>query len=550
MILFRILRIIIRVGHIVGLIIKYYILFTLCDFICFIFDKIVNGSKGKFVVHTFAQKTRLCVERLFPTGIKLGQWLSMRPEFASNEMIKELNKLQDTLPPISFKTIKKIIKRELKKDYNEVFSSFVKDPLSTASIAQVHKAGIMINGDEEKKELTVVVKIQRLKLKKLIDIDMHILSFLFIIIGYFSPSLPIAALRDMLVEFRRYLYQEIDFINEAQNMEHMTVDMKNFPYIKIPKVYWDRDISGRGTDSQVLTTTNVLTMEWLDGLKPKYDELKQYGKRNLCRKILCNRGADAIFAQIFEYGFFHCDPHPGNILALEGNVVGFIDLGIIGKFDMKLKNNVIDLFYYIIKRNIDGVQQVLLNLANIYTPINEHGFSADCQELVHRMHYIASGRIDFSNVIYSLNNLIYTNKLSLPPTFLFMIKAILTIEGVARTLDPEFDWRKHMEPILKKLLRERISCKKVTRDLKDTILESLLLLPKIPRKLSNFLDLVPESGDDPLTMLGKSFRMLSISLIIAALLITSVLLNVDKTYIIIMVIVAIGFLWRMFRRLE
>jgi ubiquinone biosynthesis protein len=532
MILLRIPRICLRLGHILWVIIKYIILGTFVDLIFFIYHKIVSRDKAEFTFRSFARKKRQCIEELFPTFIKLGQWLSMRPEYASNEMIEELNKLQDELPSLPFKTMKKILKRELKKDLHEIFLSFDEKPISTASIAQVHKAILRSNNEP------VAVKIQRLKLKKLIDIDMDIFNIFFTVVGYFSQSLPVSAFKDMLGEFRRYLYQEIDFINEAQNMEHLTSDMKNFPYIKIAKVYWD------------WTTKQVLTMEFLDGLKPKGEELKKYEDRGLDRKALCYRGADAIFAQIFEYGFFHCDPHPANILALRGNVIAFIDCAMIGKFDKKLKNSVMDFFYYIIKRNIDGFQRVLLDIANIYAPINIHSFSADCQEFIDRMHYISSGRIDFSKVIYSLNNLIYRNKLSLPPSFLFMIKAMLTIEGVARSLYSEFDWRDHVEPILERMLKKRITCKKVTQDLKDTILELLPLIPKLPRKLSNLLDLVPNNGgDDPLTELGRAFRMFSVSLFFAAALIASILLEAGPTIITIMIIAGIGIFLRLVRRL-
>jgi ubiquinone biosynthesis protein len=530
MVLLRIPRIFLRLCHIFWVVIKYHILGTFFDLILSIYVKIVKGDNEEFTVRSNAQKTRQCLEELYPTFIKLGQWLSMRPEYASNEMIEELNKLQDALPPIPFKVMKKILKRELKKELPEIFLSFDEVPISTASIAQVHKA-VLLNGEP------VAVKIQRLKLKNLIDTDMRLINLFFSILGHFS-SLPVSAFKNMLREFRRYLYQEIDFINEAQNMEHLAADMKDLPYIKIAKVYWD------------WTTKQVLTQEYFDGLKPKADELERFDHRGLDREILCYRGADAIFTQIFEYGYFHCDPHPGNILALKGNDVAFIDVAMIGKFDTKLKNGVMDLFYFLIKRNIEGFERVLLNLANIYAPLDAHSFSADCQEFIDRMHYISSGRIDFSKVIYSLNNLIYRNKLSLPPSFLFMIKAMLTIEGVARTLYPSFDWRDHVEPILEKTLKERITCKKLKQDLKETILECLPLIRKIPGKLSNLLDLVPENSDDPLAEIGKTFRMISISLLVAAILITSVLVKLNRTIIVIMIIGGIGILLRMLQRLR
>jgi ubiquinone biosynthesis protein len=383
-----------------------------------------------------ARLVRHVVQDLGTTYIKFGQWLSVRPDFVPPDIIQELEKLQDRLPPVPFATIKRTVERELKKPIEEAFADFDQYPLSTASIAQVHRA-VLKSGEH------VAVKVQHPNLRRKFTVDLAVIRSLSDWAVARFPHLALHRPDDLITSFKNILMDEIDFMLEGKNQERIARNFERTPWMRIPRVYWD------------YTTEKVLVMEYLDGFKLKEEEF--FDKWQLDRKRLAARLSRSMFRQIFKHGIFHSDPHPGNILFMRGNHIGLIDFGIVAKHGDDLRNKFLDWFYASIYRDVDLFEETFLAVGKQLAPLDRIQFRSDCIDYIDEMHFQPAGRISFARVLASTNRILYRHKISPPPTFLFFFKAISTIEGVIRRIDPDFDWRDDWGPRLRKLVNERYS---------------------------------------------------------------------------------------------
>jgi len=389
-----------------------------------------------------AQLIRQIVQDLGPTYVKFGQWLSVRPDFVPPDVILEFEKLQDRLPPVPFSKIKRSVEREIGGPIERVFASFDQNPLSTASIAQVHRA-VLKSGQE------VAVKVQHHNLRKIFDVDLAVIrSFADWAVNRW-PHLKLHRPEDLLASFRDTLHDETDFLLEAKNQERIAGLFKRSPWMHIPKVYWEH------------TTSRLLVMEYLDGFKVSQDEF--FEKWNLDRSLIAKRLSRSMFRQIFRHGVFHSDPHPGNILFLPDNGIGLIDFGIVGKLGDDLRNRFLDWFYATIYRDVDLFERTFLAVGHQLAPIDRIQFRSDCLDYIDEMHFQPVGRISFARILVATNRILYRHKISAPPTFLFFFKAISTMEGVMRRVDPAFDWRDDWGPRLRQIVGKRYSVPSLAR---------------------------------------------------------------------------------------
>ncbi|MBI1926250.1 AarF/ABC1/UbiB kinase family protein [Candidatus Poribacteria bacterium] len=381
-----------------------------------------------------ARLIREILEDLGTTYIKFGQWLSVRPDFVSPEVLRELEQLQDQLPPVRFKVIQRTIEQETRKLMEEIFSEFDPKPLSTASIAQVHRA-VLKTGEE------VAVKVQHPNLKRIINADLGLLRS---VAAWAVKAWPQVALHrpdELIDNFKHTLMDEIDFTVEAKNQERLEQVFKDTPWVRIPKVYWE------------YTTKRLLVMEYLDGLKlPQQELFQEWG---LDPKLLAKRLSDCMFRQIFELGLFHSDPHPGNILYMRGNQIGLVDFGIVVRFSDIMLDKFIDWTVAMINRDLDLFVRTFLALGTPLAPINRIQFRTDCLEYLDEVHFQPVGRISFAKVFEITNRIMYQHKIASPPNLLFFFKALSTLEGVTRRLNPEYDWRDDWGLRLRKIVLAR-----------------------------------------------------------------------------------------------
>jgi ubiquinone biosynthesis protein len=288
-----------------------------------------------------AERVRMVMEELGPTFVKLGQILSTRPDLISVEFIQELSKLQDNVPPFPYTEARQIIESELGRPLEDIFQHFEDTPLAAASIGQVHRAQLK-DGEE------VVVKVQRPGIRKIIEVDLEIMLHLASLMERHLEELQVHRPVRIVQEFSRTLEKEIDYTIEALHIERFARQSMDDPTVYVPKVFRDT------------TTERVLTMEYIDGIKAS--EIDRIEREGLDRKIITERGADLILRQVFDHGFFHADPHPGNIFVLPDNVICYIDFGMMGSIDRQTREDFADLIYTVVQRDEFRATQMLLKL--------------------------------------------------------------------------------------------------------------------------------------------------------------------------------------------
>jgi len=467
----------------------------------------IRKKSGNCQKLTGPERLRLALGELGPTFVKFGQILSTRPDFLPPAFIKELEKLQDKVPPFSSFQAQKIIEKELNKPLEKLFKKFEAKPVAAASLSQVHKA-ILPNNE------IVAVKIQRPDIKEIIELDLEILENLAGLLENrlhnnwsYQPKL-------MVAEIKKALRREIDFTNEAYNFEKFRINFKGVEYIKVPKIYWE------------MSTAKVLTMEFMEGTK--INEITQSKYKNIFEaKKVAERGAKAILKQILEDGFFHADPHPANLLVQPPATIVLLDVGMVGYLDEKTTFNGAKLLQATIDKNSDQVINSLENLGVIIKEFDKNLFRQDLKELLDRYLGIPLKNLEINKVSQDILRMMTQYHLVLPSNLVLMIKALSVVETTGRQLDPDFDMVSTAKPFVKNLLRKKFAPRELLKKSGLVFQESVELIEQLPRDLIDILYKLKEGklkfnfehrNLEKLTKeIDRSSNRLSFSLIIAAL---------------------------------
>ncbi|MDZ8028532.1 MAG: ABC1 kinase family protein [Nostoc sp. SerVER01] len=370
---------------------------------------------------------------LGPTFIKVGQLFSTRADIFPIEYVEELAKLQDKVPAFSYEQVESIIEQELGKKIPELFQNFEPIPLAAASLGQVHKA-VLHSGE------AVVVKVQRPGLKKLFEIDLQILKG---ITRYFQNHPKWGKGRDWLgiyEECCRILWEEIDYLNEGRNADTFRRNFRGYDWVKVPKIYWR------------YTTSRVLTLEYVPGIKiSQYEALEAAG---LDRKTIARQGAQAYLLQLLNSGFFHADPHPGNIAISPDGALIFYDFGMMGQIKSNIREGLMQTLFGIAQKDGDRVVQSLIDLGAI-APVEDMG------PVRRSVQYMLDNFMDkpFENqsvasISDDLYEIAYNQPFRFPATFTFVMRAFSTLEGVGKGLDPEFNFMEVAKPYAMQLMTD------------------------------------------------------------------------------------------------
>ncbi|HAZ44432.1 MAG TPA: hypothetical protein DCZ55_08065, partial [Cyanobacteria bacterium UBA11371] len=368
---------------------------------------------------------------LGPTFIKVGQLFSTRADLFPSEYVEELSKLQDRVPAFSYEQVEAIIQQDLGKTIPELYRSFDPIPLAAASLGQVHKA--QLHSGEE-----VVVKVQRPGLVKLFTIDLEILKG---ITRYFQNHPNWGRGRDWMgiyEECCRILWEEIEYLNEGRNADTFRRNFRNEDWVKVPRVYWR------------YTSPRVLTLEYLPGIKiSHYEAIEAAG---LDRKDLARKGAQAYLHQLLNNGFFHADPHPGNIAVSPEGALIFYDFGMMGQIKPNIRENLMETLFGIAEKNGDRVVTSLIELGAL-SPVDDMG------PVRRSVQYMLDNFMDkpFENQSVSaiaddLYEIAYDQPFRFPATFTFVMRAFSTLEGVGKGLDPEFNFMEVAQPFAMQLM--------------------------------------------------------------------------------------------------
>lgn len=429
--------------------------------------KMINRKpREEIEKHSRPERFRMALEELGPTFIKLGQVLSTRPDLIAPEYLDELAELQDNVPPFSFKEVEEIFLVETGKKPSELFKKFDETPLAAASIGQVHP-GQLLDGNE------VVVKVQRPDLDKIIAIDLEILAYLASLMEQYLEELQGHQPSAIVEEFARSLSLEIDYTVELANIQRFTRQFKANKTVYIPKVY------------SALSTERILTMEYIDGIKASNVDVLQRQGYDL--SLIARRGANLVMEQVFVHGFFHGDPHPGNIFILPGNVICFLDFGMMGRLSRSDREDFTDLMLSIVTKNDRRITDGVLSITIQFGEIDHDALSRDLGDLLERFLYLPLKDLQAGKILQELLDLVQRHKLSIKPNLYLMIKALSTIEGVGLILDPDLELIKLAEPYIKKVKTERFRPGRLVEEIGETGGEYLKLLQEVPEEVRNIL---------------------------------------------------------------
>ncbi len=417
----------------------------------------------------FTVRVREVLEELGATFIKLGQVLSTRPDLIPPELAEELRRLQSDCPKIPFEEIQKRLREELGSKVDELYESIDETPIAAASIAQVHPA-VLRDGTR------VVLKIVRPGVEETIESDMDILMELASLTEkYFSEQgySPTETVR----EFQQELAREVDLIHEAQVTDRFRQNFKDDPRIRFPVIYWPG------------TTRRVLTLEHIDGtLLSRLDPQTLSPEE---RRRIVAEGSEAVFRQCLEHGFFHADPHPGNIFVLRDGSICFIDCGMTGRIDRGTMQHLATLVMSVVNSDLDGVIETTMALSDADSTLKfDRSFRRDAWNFVARFDNATIESLDMAMLLDEFFKLLRRYQIRCPADLVFLIKALTTIQGVGQALDPTFDLVAHVRPQIEQLIRERYGLKAAQERIKAGALRYLSLMEDLPDELRDVLDQV------------------------------------------------------------
>lgn len=418
---------------------------------------------------TRGQRLRMVFEELGPTFVKLGQVLSTRPDLIPADVVHELERLQEHVPAFPFAQVREIVESELHGPIHETYERFDETPIAAASIGQVHRA-VLRDGDE------VVVKVQRPDIRKTIDVDLEILLHLAVLAERHLEGAKLHRPTRVVEEFARVIDQELDYTTEAAHLERFASLFINDPTIYVPKVYREA------------TTTRVLTMEYVGGAvrTANPDDLATHG---LDRKVVAARGAELILKQVFVHGYFHGDPHPGNIFVLPDNVLCYLDFGMMGRLDRQGREDVADLVYGVVSRNAANATSALLRLTEHDDDVepDPRRLERDVAEFIDRHFATTLQELDLGRLLQQLIEMAGKHRLRIPADLVMMIKAMATVEGLGLMLDPEFDMISAARPYVRRLVTDRMRPGRIAKDLYASSAELFQLAKEIPKGLRDLL---------------------------------------------------------------
>ena len=406
-------------------------------------------------------KLRLMLQELGTTFIKLGQLLSTRPDIVGEKIANELANLQDDNPAISYDQVKAIVERELNGNIDELFTDFKHEELATASIGQVHEAKL-ITGER------VAVKIQKEGITDKIDLDIRIMKYVANRADKWNANLRKLNLPGIMEEFDRSIHKEIDYNNEFMNMQRIELNFEDNPDIHIPETY------------SKYCSSKVLTMEFIDGTK--LNDVYESTGDEFDKKLLAKNLLDSYLQQLFIDGFFHGDPHPGNIMILENNVLCYLDLGMMGFFDEEFKKNLSELMILFVDQDVDGLINQLMYMDILDYDIETRTLKRDLNDLFGRYFGVELNR--FNGVLEELLNLMQEYGVILPNEFVTMARGLSMVESIAKNLDPEIDVFASIKPVAKQIAKQRVSPKQYLRGKKSNLILYEHMIQALPRLLT------------------------------------------------------------------
>jgi ubiquinone biosynthesis protein len=410
-------------------------------------------------------RARMAMEELGPTFVKLGQVLATRPDIFPPSWINEFAKLQDHVPPVAFAELLPGLESALGKSPFEVFRDLQTEPAAAASIAQVHMAKLQDG-------TPVVLKIRRPNIEEKIDADLRLLSHLGRLVESEFPEAKRFQPGKIIAQFSKSLRRELDLAMEGRNTDRFARNFAEDETVEFARIHWD------------YTSEALLVMDYIDGIPG--NDLQQAREAGLDLRLMGERGANAVLKMVLIDGFFHADPHPGNVFYLPGNRLAIIDCGMVGRITLDRRDEIADLLAALVSRDIETLRDILVIWAGD-VPIDEDKLSADVDEFICNYDSAPLKQVRFSALLNDLTTIMRENHLSVPPDLTMLFKALITLEGLGRQLDPDFQIVGHLTPFVKKIIIDRYMPANLYKRGKRGAANVLDALTGLPRDVSQVL---------------------------------------------------------------
>lgn len=420
--------------------------------------------------HSLGQRLRFVLQDLGPSFVKLGQIASTRADLLPADVIAELKVLQDDVKPVAWELVRKEIEDDLGGPVSELYASVDEKPLASASIAQVHR-GVLRDEDGEH---AVAIKVQRPNIRDTVERDVDLLYWLARAIERAIPESRRYSPVDLVSEFDRSIKAELDFMQEAEHAERFAKNFEGDARVRFPKVY--RKASGK----------RVLTLEFLDGQR-----LTDAIAAGVDGKYIATTSVGVVIKMIFEDGFFHADPHPGNILVLgppESPTIGLLDLGLVGHLTGPMRDRALDLMVAAVREDFDAVADALYALGRPTRKVDMPVFRNDVATLGRKYLGKRLGEVEVSALVRDLIWGAVKHGIDMPPDFMLVGRSLMTMEGTGRQIHPQLDLVTEARPYFLRLVAQRYSPDKLTGDLLKTALRMSGAAGQMPEQLAEILD--------------------------------------------------------------
>lgn len=410
-------------------------------------------------------RIRRALEELGPTFVKLGQLLATRVDMFPPHWIAEFEKLHSQVPAVSYDLLHPGLVAAIKGEPGEVFAEFDPVPLAAASIAQVYRATL-------KDGTPVVVKMRRPGIEDVIRADLRILEHAARLLDSEVPDSRRYDPVHIVSQFRRSLNRELDLAKEARNIDQFARHFADDPLVKIPRVYWEFTNDRVNVQEEIVGKAGVSA-----------DKLRASG---LDPKLLAARGADTVLRMVLEHGYFHADPHPGNVLFLPDNRIGMIDFGMVGMLTHPRRNQIVDLLHALTRKDEQALLQVLLEWSG-ESEIDEDRLAYDVTELLQSYDDLQLKDVKIGALLNDITALMRDNNLLLPADLILLFKTLITLEGLGQQLDPEFHMIDHVTPFVERIIQQRYTPTALFARGRKSVREALEVVADLPRDLRHLL---------------------------------------------------------------
>ncbi len=485
------------------------------------FSKRLKILTAKDMIETsMPERLRVAFAELGPSFIKLAQLLSSRPDLITDKYANEFKKLQDEVPPYPFEDAKKIIEEDLGLPINKIFRYIERSSIAAASIAQVYNA-ILSDGSR------VVVKVQRPDIKEIIETDINIMKIIAGLMVRYITEAEFFNPVGIVEEFSKTIIKEMSFLEETRNIERFRRNFKDFKTIKIPEVYAN------------FVSDRVIVMEKIEGIR--IDNIKSIERMGLDRKELARICERIYFKMVFEDGFFHADPHPGNIFAMQDGRIGIVDYGIVGWLNPEIMEGIASVLIALVNKDFNSLIEQYISLGMVTDEVDidrfKKEFMKDIADFLLPLYDLTLSEIEFAKYLDIITHLAIKHKLKIPSTLLLINRCFLILDNIARKLDPEFNFIVIASPYASRLIKKRYDPKRIFDKLSHNVTDLSDFLITTPKQIKAILRrMIADDLHIKITPIGierlrrdidRSTNRLSFSVVIASIIMSSSVLTLS-----------------------